>query len=170
MHDHGLPIAVRLRRSPGTIRKIGEGIRPLEHRARFRSTLPLAAVTRNATTLVDLLPVSHIRTLGIAQRLRGKKQMPAKKHDKAHCHYARRSLQNCRRKFAHPRFENGIRPPPSFSAAILSPTASRPSPHSHFSLFSASIKLCIRPDPALQAPAFASAFPRVGEIAFDHIV
>src|ERR1700692_3264466 len=92
MDDHGLPIAVRLRRRPGTIRKIGEGIPPLEHRARFRSTLPLAAVARNATTLVDLFPIPHIGTLRIAQGLCGNKQMPAKKHDKTHCRYAPSSL------------------------------------------------------------------------------
>src|SRR5712692_2201841 len=56
MHDHCLPVAVRLRRRPCAVRKVRKRIWPPENRTRHGSTLPLAPVTRNATTFVDLLP------------------------------------------------------------------------------------------------------------------
>src|ERR1700736_3385757 len=79
MHDHCLPIAVRLRRRPGTVGKVGERIRPPENGTRHGSTLSLAPVTRNAATLVDLLSIPHIRTFRIVERLCGKKQRATQK-------------------------------------------------------------------------------------------
>src|SRR6266478_6864209 len=69
MHDHSLPIAVRLRRRPGAVRKVRKRIRPPENRTRHRSTFSLAPVTGNAATLVDLLSILHIRTFSIVERL-----------------------------------------------------------------------------------------------------
>src|SRR5450755_2268578 len=119
MHDHCLPIAVRLRRRPGAIREIRPRIRPQEHRARCGSTLALAAVTRNATTLVDLLPIPHIRTLRIVERLCGKKQMATKKHEKAHDQCARRSRQKPRGESAYSRFTDGLHRQSSSRVATL---------------------------------------------------
>ena len=93
MYDHSLPIAVRLGRRPRAVRKVRKRIWPPENRTRHGSTLPLAPVTRDATTLVDFLPIPDIRTFRIVERLRGKKQGATKKHDKPHDKCARRSRQ-----------------------------------------------------------------------------
>src|SRR6202043_1144491 len=84
MHDHCLPIAVRLRRRSGAVRKVRKRIRPPENRTRHGSTLSLAPVTRNAATLVDLLSIPHIRTFRIVERLCGKKYRTTEEHDYPH--------------------------------------------------------------------------------------
>src|SRR5580704_2286821 len=106
MHDHSLPIAVRLRRRPSAVRKVRKRICPLENRILHGSTLPLAPVTGNAAALVDLLSVLHIRTFRIVERLRGKKQRASKKH-KRHDERARQysvqvpGLLQCRNSVAN---------------------------------------------------------------------
>src|SRR6202049_3146350 len=93
MHDHCLPIAVRLRRRPSAVRKVRKRIWPPENRTRHGSTLPLAPVTRDAATLVEFLSILHIRTFRIVERLRGKKQRATKKHDNPNDKYTRRPNQ-----------------------------------------------------------------------------
>jgi hypothetical protein len=56
MHDHCLPITVRLGRRPRAVRKVRKRIWPPENRTRHGSTLPFAPVTRNAATLATLSP------------------------------------------------------------------------------------------------------------------
>src|SRR6202042_155051 len=73
MHNHRLPIAVGLRRRASAVRKVRKRIGPCENRTRHGSTLALAAVTRNAAALVDLLSMLHIRTFRVVERLCGKK-------------------------------------------------------------------------------------------------
>src|SRR3984893_7302588 len=129
VHDHSLPVAVWLRRSSGAIREIWKRIWSLEHCARLGSTLPVAAVTRNATALIDLLAIFHIRGLRIAQRLCRKKEMPTKKHDHAHYHCARQCLQNPRGESAHARFAAEIQHQPCFCAATPPPMPPGWPPH-----------------------------------------
>src|ERR1700736_7040192 len=93
MHDHSLPIAVRLRRRPSAVRKVRKRIWPPENRPRHGSTLPLAPVTRDAATLVDLLSIPRIRTIRIVERLCGKKQRTTKKHENPHDQCTSRSRQ-----------------------------------------------------------------------------
>src|ERR1700732_4048603 len=83
MHDHCLPIAVRLRRRPSAVRKIRKRIWPPENRTRYGSTLPLAPVTGNAAAVVNLvllLPDPIFRNGGA--RI-GKKKRAAKEAQKA---------------------------------------------------------------------------------------
>src|ERR1700680_4266356 len=93
MHDHCLPIAVRLRRRPGAVRKVRKRICPRKNRTRHGSTLPVAPVTRDAATLVDLLSIPHIWIFRIVERLCGKKQRATKKHDNPNDKCTRRSRQ-----------------------------------------------------------------------------
>src|SRR5260370_20209345 len=84
MHDHCLPITVRLGRRPRAVRKVRKRIRPPEKRTRRGSTLPLTPMTGNAAAVVNLLSILHIRTFRIVERLCGKKQRATKKHEKPH--------------------------------------------------------------------------------------
>src|SRR5882672_10178721 len=93
MHDHCLPIAVRLRRRPSAVRKVRKRIWPPENRTRHCSTLPLAPVTGDTAAVVNLLSILDIRTFRIVERLRGKKQRATKKHDKASDECPPRSCQ-----------------------------------------------------------------------------
>ncbi len=93
MHDHCLPVAVGLRRRPSAVRKVRKRICPRKNRTRRGSTLPFAPVTRDAATLVDFLSIPHIWTVRIVERLCGKKQRGAKKHDNPNDKCTRRSRQ-----------------------------------------------------------------------------
>src|SRR5258708_18769639 len=81
MYNHCFPIAVGFGRRPRAVRKVWKRIWPPENSSLHGSTLSLAPVTRDAATLVDLLSISHIRTLRIVQRLCGKKQRATQKRD-----------------------------------------------------------------------------------------
>src|SRR5882672_2651722 len=93
MHDHCFPIAVRLRRRPGAVRKVRKRIWPRENCTRHGSTIALAPVTGNAAAVVNLLSILHIWTLRIVERLCGKKQRTTRKHNKPHDECSRRSRQ-----------------------------------------------------------------------------
>src|ERR1700745_878662 len=90
MHDHCLPIAVRLGRRPCAVRKVRKRIWPPENCFRLGSTLSFAPVTRNAATLIDLLSIPHIRAFRIVERLCENRQRSTKEHDKPYDENTRR--------------------------------------------------------------------------------
>src|SRR5712692_2992563 len=111
MHDHCLPVTVRLRRRPRAVRKVRKHIWPPENRTRHGSALPFAPVTRDAATLVDLLSIPHIRTFRIVERLCGEKQRATKRHDNPNDKCARRSRQKPEEVSKQSRFADGIQVP-----------------------------------------------------------
>src|ERR1700692_3762755 len=117
MHDRGLPIATRLGCRPGAIREIRKCILfPKEYCAGLGSSRAVAAVTGNATTLVDLLPILRVRRLGVVEHLCGKKRRATKKYYQERDEYARRFREKpCGAE--HSRFVDGIQRQTSFVVA-----------------------------------------------------
>ncbi len=84
MEDHRLPRGVRLGRRLVTPGEVREGVGAGEDRHALRSAFALAAMTRNASALVDELPVLWVRALRIVDGLRGNMQSSrADKRDEA---------------------------------------------------------------------------------------
>src|SRR6202162_6401945 len=111
MHDHCLPVAVRLRSGPCTVRKVRKRVWPRKNRTRHGCTLPFAPVTRDAATLVDLLSIPRTRTFRVVERLCGKQQRATKKHDNPNDVYTRQSHQKPEEESKHSRFAHSVQVP-----------------------------------------------------------
>jgi len=122
-HARSLPSSCRwLRRRPSAVRKVRKRICPRKNRTRRGSTLPFAPVTRDAAALVDFLSIPHIWTVRIVERLCGKKQRAAKKHDNPNDKCTRRSRQRPEEESKYSRFADRIqRDPPSVAQLCRHP-------------------------------------------------